>query len=123
MQAHEGSLHDLETWLGDDHNLVVLREKFESKPEDFGDGKEIQLFLMLADQHQRELREKSISLGERVYQEKPRQFTKNIHKIWDIWQQQPDSMKEEQKADRQVAKKGAQSAASPSSPAKKTTAA
>lgn len=112
MHAHEASLKDLETWLGDDHNLVVLREKLESKPEDYGDEKDIGLFLALADKHQKELRENAISLGQRVYEEKPRQFTKNIAKLWDAWQHQPDSMKEQQKEEGQVVKKGAQSTAS-----------
>jgi CHAD domain-containing protein len=113
MQAHEASLKDLETWLGEDHNLVVLREKLESKPEDYGDLKDVQLFLTLAGEYQKELRENAISLGQRIYEEKPRQFTKNISKLWDAWQKQPDSMKEEQKQERQEAKKGAQSTSSP----------
>ena len=32
MQAHEKSLKDLETWLGDDHNLAVLRERISPSP-------------------------------------------------------------------------------------------
>jgi CHAD domain-containing protein len=111
MQAHEASLKNLETWLGDDHNLVVLRERLESKPEEYGDQKETELFLALAGEYQKELREKAMSLGQRVYDEKPRQFTKNIAKLWDAWQHQPESMKDEQKKERQVAKKGAQLAA------------
>jgi CHAD domain-containing protein len=123
MHAHEASLKDLETWLGDDHNLVVLREKLESKPEDYGEQKDIQLFLALAAQYQKELREKAISLGQRVYEETPRQFTKNIAKLWDAWQHEPDSMKEQQKEERQVAKKVAQSAIATASRKTKRTAA
>jgi CHAD domain-containing protein len=123
MQAHEASLKNLETWLGDDHNLVVLRDKLSSEPENYGDEKDIQLFLALADQYQKELREKAISLGQRVYEEKPRQFTRNIQKLWDAWQQQPDSMKDEQKAERQSVKKGAQPAPSTASGKSKSTAA
>ncbi len=100
MQAHEASLKNLETWLGDDHNLVVLRGKLQSEPEKYGEAQDIQLFFTLADQHQKELREKSTSLGQRVYEEKPKRFTKNIAKLWDAWQKQPDSMKQEQKAQR-----------------------
>ncbi|MBV9303154.1 MAG: CHAD domain-containing protein [Acidobacteriaceae bacterium] len=123
MQAREASLHDLETWLGDDHNLVVLRDKLADKNGHYGDQKDVQFFVMLADQYQRELREKSISLGERIYEEKPREFTKNVSKLWDAWQRQPESMKEEQKEDRGAAKKGAQSAGSPTAAKSKTTAA
>jgi CHAD domain-containing protein len=123
MRAHETSLKDLETWLGDDHNVVVLREKLEDKPEAYGDEKGIQHFLALADQYQKELREKALSLGERVYEEKPRHFAKNIAKLWDAWQREPDSMKDEQKAERQSVKKGAQHASRAGSGKKKKTAA
>jgi CHAD domain-containing protein len=123
MQAHEASLKNLETWLGDDHNLVVLREKLESKPEDYGDQKDIELFLTLAGEYQKELREKAMSLGQRVYEEKPRQFTRNIAKLWNAWQRQPDSMNDEQKKERQAAKKGTQSASAAASGKSKRTAA
>jgi CHAD domain-containing protein len=106
MQAHETSLHDLETWLGDDHNLVVLCGKVQDAPENFGGEENMRLFVALAQQEQKELREKSLSLGERVYERKPRRFVRDMEKLWDAWQQQPDSMKEEEKEQRQAAKKG-----------------
>jgi len=105
MQEHEHSLHDLETWLGDDHNLVLLRAKLEEEPQNYGDDKAVRLFLALVNQEQKELREKSISLGERIYERKPRRFVKDIQKLWDAWQQPPDSMKEEEKEHRQATKK------------------
>ncbi len=61
--------------------------------------------LTLAGEHQKELRENSMSLGQRVYEEKPRQFTQNMSKLWDAWQQQPDSMKEIQKEQRKAPQK------------------
>jgi hypothetical protein len=103
--------------------LVVLREKLESKPEDYGDQKDIELFLTLAGEYQKELREKAMSLGQRVYEEKPRQFTKNIAKLWDAWQHQSDSMKDEQRGERQAAKKAAQPASATTSGKGKRTAA
>ncbi len=112
MQAHEASLKNLETWLGDDHNLVVLCDKLHKEPEKYGDAKDIQLFLTLAGTYQKELRENAISLGQRVYEEKPRQFTQNLSKLWDAWQHQPDSMKEVEKEQRQPAKKQPAQAAS-----------
>jgi CHAD domain-containing protein len=123
MQAHEASLKNLETWLGDDHNLVVLRDKLANKPEDYGDKKDIQLFLALADQYQKELRERAMSLGQRIYEEKPGQFAKNIAKMWDAWQRQPDSLENAHHAERQSIKKGAQSASSAASGKRKNTAA
>jgi CHAD domain-containing protein len=105
MQAREHSLHDLETWLGDDHNLVVLCAKLKDEPQKYGDDKTVRLFLALLEQEQKELREKSVSLGERIYERKPRRFVQDLHKLWDAWQQEPDSMKQEEKEHRQTAKK------------------
>ena len=105
MRAREASLKDLETWLGDDHNLVVLRAKLQDDSGAFGEQKSVQLFLTLIDQHQKELREKALSLGERAYEEKPGQFIRDLSKLWHAWQQQPASMKEVQKEQRNAPKK------------------
>jgi CHAD domain-containing protein len=121
MQAREASLHDLETWLGDDHNLVVLCAKLNAEPEKYGDEKNVQLLLTLAGQEQKELREKSLSLGERVYERKPRRFVQDMQRLWDAWQQQPDSMKDEEKEQRHAVTKQPARAASPA--AKRTRAA
>lgn len=112
IQAREASLKDLETWLGDDHNLVVLCDKLTNEPEKYGEADGVQLFLALAGEHQKELRENSMSLGQRLYEEKPRLFTQNMSKLWDAWQQQPDSMKEIQKEQRKAPQKQLGKAAS-----------
>lgn len=110
MEARESSLKDLETWLGDDHNLVVLCGKVQDQPEAFGETADIQLFLALSAQYQKELRDNSLSLGERLYEEKAAQFTKNISKLWDAWQAQPKSLKDAEKDDSPPSKKPAKSA-------------
>ncbi len=94
MQAHEASLKELETWLGDDHNLVVLTEMLNDKPDEYGGKKVVQVFLAAAGLHQKELRENSISLGERVYAEKPKRFVESIALLWKPWQEQPKNMKD-----------------------------
>ncbi len=94
LQARESSLKNLETWLGDDHNLVVLCAKIDESPDSFGEAANIQLFLALSTQYQKELRENALSMGERLYEEKPGQFTKTMSKLWDAWQAQPNGLKE-----------------------------
>jgi CHAD domain-containing protein len=79
MKAREASLKDLQTWLGDDHNLFVLREKLQREPE-------AELFCVLAGQYQTELRDKSVSLGLRIYEQKPKNFTKSMSHLWDAWE-------------------------------------
>ncbi len=91
MQAHESSLKDLETWLGDDHNLVVLRKKLEGRPEKYGGEAAVQAFLAVAGQQQEEFRKDAVSLARRVYAEKPAVFVQNLAELWDAWHEQPKS--------------------------------
>lgn len=105
MQAHESSLKKLETWLGDDHNLVVLCGKVQDGPDRYGTEKNVQIFLALAAQYQKDLRQDAMSLGQRVYEEKPRQFVRNMSKLWDAWHEQPDSRNAIQKEQRAAPKK------------------
>ena len=106
MQAHEASLKELETWLGDDHNLVVLSEVLNDKPEEYGGKSIVQLFLAATGLHQKELRENSISLGERVYAEQPKRFVRSIALLWKAWQDQPNGMQDvEQEQRRESPKK------------------
>lgn len=74
LESRTASLKELEGWLGDHHNLAVLRENLEKTPERFGDEEGIKLFLALAANEQQELARNSISLGRRLYAEKPKQF-------------------------------------------------
>jgi CHAD domain-containing protein len=105
QQARESSLHDLETWLGDDHNLVVLCAQVQKSPDRYGVRHEVQLFLSLAAQYQKELRDNSVALGHRLYEEKPRPFVRRMEKLWDVWQQDPKSMRQVQKDRRSPPKK------------------
>jgi CHAD domain-containing protein len=113
MQAYERSLKDLETWLGDDHNLVVLREKVVSEPVFYGGGKETDLFLSFVDKYEKELRGNALSLGERIYAEKPRQFSQRLGHLWNVWQAQPESLDELEKQEHQEQKNQKPAAARP----------
>lgn len=97
MEAYEKTLKDLETWLGEDHDLVVLREDFVSHPDLFGNQQEIDAFLNIAGQYQKELRDNALSLGERVYEESPGQFIRRMKHFWDSWQAQPKALDKVQK--------------------------
>jgi CHAD domain-containing protein len=94
MTAYEKSLKDLETWLGNDHNLAVLRERIVTEPALFGEQKDIDLILDLIGKYQSELRQQSLSLAERIYEEKPGAFTLRMEHLWDTWRQEPKSLEE-----------------------------
>lgn len=99
MRARERSLKDLEGWLGDDHNLVLLRKEIAAQPEKYGGKREIDRLLARIDRRQKELRENALSLGGRLYGEKPRQFTLRMRNLWRAWQKQPKSLKKLLKAE------------------------
>jgi CHAD domain-containing protein len=93
LQAYERSLKDLETWLGDDHNLVVLRDRILATPAAYGSPRTTAIALDLIGRYQKELRANALSLGERIYAEKPVHFRYHMHGVWDAWKSQPKSMK------------------------------
>jgi CHAD domain-containing protein len=94
MVAYEKSLKDLETWLGNDHNLAILRERIVAEPAFFGNQKTVDLTLDLIDRYQKELRDQSLALAERIYEEKPRDFTRRMKHLWNTWRQEPKSLEE-----------------------------
>src|SRR5262249_28360080 len=85
MKGYEKSLKHLETWLGDDHNLVLLQDLLTSHPERFGGQEEIDLCLELIADRQKELRKEAVGLGELVYKEKPRAFAQRMRGLWKTW--------------------------------------
>jgi len=103
MLAHEKSLKDLETWLGDDHNLVVLRETLRGMRELAGMSKQVAALSDLMDEYQKELRGNAVSLGLRLYEEKPRIFTERMQHLWDVWQAEPKSLEQFEKQQRRPA--------------------
>ena len=91
MQAYASSLKDLDTWLGNDHNLVVLRDRIVAEPEFYGKEREIDLLLSLIDKYEKLLRESALSLGERTYDRKPGEFARLMNHLWRAWKSQPRS--------------------------------
>ena len=100
MTARENSLHDLETWLGDDHNTVVLRGELHRQPDPYGNAQDVDIFASSAQGRQRELREQALSLGEKLYEEKSKLFINRLEGLWDAWQNQPDTLRERNKIQR-----------------------
>lgn len=90
MIAYEKSLKDLEDWLGEDHNLTVLKETVTAAPASYGKPKEVELMLGLIEKYQKELRADAVPLAERIYEEKPREFQRRMKHLWDSWRAEPE---------------------------------
>jgi CHAD domain-containing protein len=63
-------LHALETWLGDHHNLQVLRERLKAEVETSHDRKRILPLIALIDDESHALRNRALEAGEQLYGEK-----------------------------------------------------
>jgi len=71
-------LKQLQDWLGDDHNLVVLRSVILSEPHRFGDARAVAVILGCIDEHQAALRRRAVKRGHQLFSSKPQAFRKQI---------------------------------------------
>jgi CHAD domain-containing protein len=79
--------HDLSDHLGDDHDLAVLRELVQRRRAAFAHPSHKRHLLEEIDHRRGELQFAAISLGERIYADKPKRFSKRIAKQWDAWRE------------------------------------
>jgi CHAD domain-containing protein len=77
--------HDLSDHLGDDHDLALLRELVQRRRAVFAGPADKRHLLEEIDQRRGELQFAAISLGERIYAEKPKRFIKRLEKRWEAW--------------------------------------
>lgn len=89
MVAYEKSLKNLEDWLGEDHNLTVLKETIASDRAAYGRDRDIDLVFELIEKYQKELRASAVPLAERIYEEKPRDFIRRMKHLWEQWRAEP----------------------------------
>jgi CHAD domain-containing protein len=85
LKARETALDDLQNSLGDDHNLVVLCDKLNADPDQYGGRENVQLFTGIMREYSNELRDKSFALGAKLYEQKPKLLVRDMSKIWLAW--------------------------------------
>jgi CHAD domain-containing protein len=68
--------HHLADYLGDEHDLAVLRPRAPASATD------------LVDRRREELQDKAFALGERLYADKSQAVVHNLQKLWTQWLQQ-----------------------------------
>ncbi|HTT03588.1 MAG TPA: CHAD domain-containing protein [Steroidobacteraceae bacterium] len=77
--------HQLADYLGDDHDLAVLRVKVLERRDLFPDLATRRGLLALVDQCRTELEDKAVVLGERIFEEKPQAFAARLGQYWSGW--------------------------------------
>lgn len=80
-----GHAHDLSDHLGDDHDLALLREEGARRRTAFAEPGDQRILADLIDRRRGELQFAAISLGERIYAEKPKRFIKRLEGRWMAW--------------------------------------
>jgi hypothetical protein len=73
-------LKRLETWLGIDHNLVVLRLLLLDRPIDFGTEAQTAAVLGCIEKSSASFRKRALRLGAALFREKQPKFVKSFHR-------------------------------------------
>jgi CHAD domain-containing protein len=82
ISARVRSLKQLETWLGDHHNLVVLHRLILDAPARFGDDRTIAAVLGCIDERRLALRRRASRRGTRLFAARPARFRQQIDRWW-----------------------------------------
>jgi CHAD domain-containing protein len=82
LRRRLADLHRLEEWLGEHHNLVMVRTKVVSDRGLHQNQTARTRIRALAEGRQEQLRRKALTLGERVFQDTPMAFERHLRKMW-----------------------------------------
>jgi len=82
LKATADEAHELTDLLGDHHDLAVLIDDARAKAPDDPDTEAL---AKLAARRQEELLGQAFRIGDRLYAEKPSQFTRRIERYWETW--------------------------------------
>lgn len=79
-------LHHLANYLGDDHDLAILRQFITAHSEQLKDFEdEVSVLVALIDRRRVQLQSDANLLGQRVYAEKASSFVKRLQAYWQAW--------------------------------------
>ena len=84
IDALADQAHKLADYLGDEHDLTLLRETALVSRDSFTDEQTLPALLALIDRCRAALREKAIYLGLRLYEEKPKTFAARFRQYWKV---------------------------------------
>jgi CHAD domain-containing protein len=85
LQPLARRFHDLADALGDAHDLTVLTTRLRTAPDEFGGSAAVAAVRSLADEQRRDLQQRAVTLGARLYAEPPRRFVARMGQYWETW--------------------------------------
>lgn len=77
--------HKLANFLGDDHDLAVLRRKIETHPKAFARTQDLDELLRRLDRRRVQLQDEAFVLGSKLFADEPRVFTRRMGKHCKAW--------------------------------------
>ena len=78
-------LHDLSDALGDTHDLALLVTEIRGWRDNVANEEERATLTAMADGRRSDLERRAVSLGDRLYAEKPKHFIRRFGAYWDAW--------------------------------------
>jgi CHAD domain-containing protein len=85
LTALADQAHTLANALGDDHDLALLAHKFLEEPDRFPERATMHTLADLIARRRALLQEQAMTLGHRLYEEKPRIFVDRLQEYWRAW--------------------------------------
>jgi CHAD domain-containing protein len=76
--------HELSDYLGEEHDLTLLAQISVAKKDSLQNST-LSALMALIDQYRGELRQKALSLGLRLYEERPKAFAERFAHYWAEW--------------------------------------
>jgi hypothetical protein len=81
-----GDTDGLADHLGDDHDLALLAEATSERAATLAEPGDRRALSELIDRRRGELQFAALSLGMRVYRDKPKRFLKGLEQHWSEWE-------------------------------------
>jgi CHAD domain-containing protein len=85
MSGYEQSLKELEDALGDDINLWLLEKRTQEAVSQEARRAPTSLLSKTIGSARQDLRQRALEIGAKVYAEKPREFIRQLKKLWKVW--------------------------------------
>ncbi len=85
LKPYRAALKELSVLLGDDHDLVVMKQTVAGLDPDLRESEGFGAYIALVDRRQQQLRAAARSLGDRIYTEKPKCLQTRFRSYWRTW--------------------------------------
>jgi CHAD domain-containing protein len=97
MRGHAEDAHHLSDLLGDDHDLAVLRETLIETASEI--PADLAPVIGPIDHRRAQLQTEAIFMGQRLYAESPKLFSRRIHRYWKAWRKESKAAASRQPTD------------------------